>query len=33
LGDVVTEVIRRAKWQVVTPAIVDLPVLYGSTFS
>ncbi len=33
LGDVTTEVIRRAKWQVVTPPVLDLPLLYGSAVS
>jgi hypothetical protein len=33
LGDVATEALRRAKWQVVTPPVVDLPQLYGSSIS
>lgn len=33
LGDVATEVLRRAKWQVATPPVVDLPVLYGPSIS
>ena len=33
LGDVATEALRRAKWQVVTPPLLDLPLLYGGTVS
>ena len=33
LGDVVRETLRRAKSQVVTPPVLDLPVLYGSPIS
>ncbi len=33
LGDVATEALRRAKWQVVTPPVVDLPQLYGPAIS
>jgi hypothetical protein len=33
LGDVATEALRRAKWQVVTPLVVDLPQLYGASIS
>jgi hypothetical protein len=33
LGDVVVEALRRAKGQVVTPPVVDLPLLYGSSIS
>jgi hypothetical protein len=29
LGDVAVETLRRAKWQVVTPPVVDLPELHG----
>ncbi|MBA2321329.1 MAG: hypothetical protein H0V89_09250 [Deltaproteobacteria bacterium] len=29
LGDLATEALRRAKWQVVTPPVIDLPQLYG----
>ena len=31
LGDVAIEALRRAKWQVVTPPVLDLPPLYGPT--
>jgi hypothetical protein len=31
LGDVAIEALRRAKWQVVTPPVIDLPLLYGSS--
>lgn len=33
LGDVVLEALRRAKLQIATPPIVDLPVLYGPNIS
>jgi hypothetical protein len=33
LGDVATEALRRAKWQLVTPPVIDLPQLYGSSIS
>jgi hypothetical protein len=33
LGDVAVETLRRAKWQVVTPPVVDLPLLYGASIS
>lgn len=33
LGDVATEALRRAKWQVVTPPVIDLPQLYGASIA
>lgn len=33
LGDVVREALRRARGQVITPPIMDLPVLFGPAIS